>query len=103
MSWIHEQDQAALMLWALENEAVVGPLNLCSPQPVTNADFTRLLAAHLHRPAFIHVPAFALRLLMPGMADEMLLGSQRAFPRAATDLGYKFAYPNLSDAFVALS
>lgn len=103
MSWIHEKDQAAIMLWALENESVVGPVNLCSPNPVTNADFTRLLAARLRRPAFMHLPAFALRLLMPGIADEMLLCSQRAFPRVATDLGYHFAHPNLSDALASLS
>lgn len=98
MSWIHEQDQAGLILWALENEAVAGPLNLCSPNPVTNADFTRQLAASLHRPALLHVPAFALRLLMPGMGQEMLLSSQRAFPRAAVDLGYSFAHASLPDA-----
>lgn len=102
MSWIHEQDQAGLILWAIENESVVGPLNLCSPTPVTNADFTRQLAAHLKRPAFLHVPAFALRLAMPGMGQEMLLASQRAFPRVANDLGYRFAYPTLDDALSAL-
>lgn len=102
MSWIHEQDQVALMLWAIETESVAGPLNLCSPHPLTNADFTRQLASHLHRPAFMHVPALALRLLMPGMADEMLLASQRAFPRVATDLGYQFALPDLGDALTAL-
>lgn len=102
MSWIHEKDQVALMLWALENDSVVGPLNLCAPQPVTNADFTHQLAAQLRRPAFFHAPSLALRLLMPGMAQEMLLSSQRAFPRVATDLGYQFAYPKLDDALVAL-
>lgn len=98
MSWIHEQDQAGLILWALENEAVGGALNLCSPNPVTNADFTRQLAASLHRPALFHVPALTLRLLMPGMGQEMLLSSQRAFPRVAVDLGYSFAHAALPDA-----
>jgi len=102
MSWLHEQDQARLILWAIENESVVGPMNLCAPHPVTNADYTRQLAAQLKRPAFLHVPAFALRLVARGLADEMLLGSQRAFPRVAKDLGYKFTHPNLSDAFSAL-
>lgn len=102
LSWIHEQDEAGLMLWALENEAVAGPVNLCAPDPVTNADFTRRLAARLHRPALLHAPAFALRLLLRGMADEMLLASQRAFPRVATDLGYRFACPTLDDALTAL-
>ena len=103
MSWIHEQDQAGLILWALENEAVAGPLNLCSPNPVTNADFTRQLAAALHRPALLHVPAFALRLLMPGMGQEMLLAGQRAFPRVAMDQRYRFAHPTLDDALASLT
>ena len=102
MSWIHEQDQAALILWAIENQSIVGPMNLCSAEAVTNAEFTRRLAAKLHRPAFMHVPAFALRLLTRGLADEMLLGSQRAFPRIATDMGYHFAHPKLDDALTAL-
>lgn len=103
MSWIHEQDQAALIMWAVENESVAGPVNLCSPNAVTNADFTRQLAASLHRPAILHVPAFALRLLMPGMGQEMLLAGQRAFPRVATDQGYRFAHPTLGDALASLS
>jgi uncharacterized protein len=102
MSWIHEQDQVSLILWAIENASVVGPMNLCAPNPVTNADFTRQLAAYLKRPAFLHVPAFALRLAARGLAQEMLLGSQRAFPRIATDLGYQFAHSDLSAAFAAL-
>ncbi len=102
MPWIHEQDEATLILWALENDSVVGPLNLCSPHPVTNAEFTRQLASNLKRPAFFHVPAFAMRLMPRRMADEMLLISQRAFPRVATDLGYRFAYPQLDDALTEL-
>jgi uncharacterized protein (TIGR01777 family) len=102
MPWIHEQDQATLILWALENESVVGPVNLCSPNPVTNAEFTRLLARHLHRPALLHTPAFLMRLLPRRMAEEMLLASQRAFPRVATDLGYRFAFPTLDDALTEL-
>lgn len=102
MSWIHEQDQAGLILWAVENEAVSGPMNLCSPNPVTNADFTRLLATKLHRPALFHIPALALRLLMPGMGQEMLLSSQRGFPRLATDLGYRFSYLTVDDALTNL-
>lgn len=102
MSWIHLQDAASLILWALENEAVKAPLNLCAPQPVTNAEFTRLLARHLRRPALMPVPAFALRMLLRDMADEMLLCSQRAIPRVAMNLGYRFAHPGLDSALAAL-
>lgn len=103
MPWIHEQDEAGLILWAVENEAVQGALNLCAPNPVTNADFTRALGRSLRRPAFCHVPAFALRLLMPKMADEMLLSGQRAIPRMAREMGYRFAFSKLEDALASLA
>lgn len=102
MSWIHVEDEAALILKALETASLHGPLNLCSPGPVTNAEFTRTLAAILHRPAFLHVPAFALRLLIRGMADEMLLSGQRGVPAAATAAGYTFAHPTLAGALESL-
>lgn len=103
MSWIHLEDQVAMMLWALENDSLHGPLNLCAPAPELNSNFTRKLAASLHRPAFLNVPALALRLLMPGMAREMLLCSQRVLPGKATDLGYHFAHPTLEEALAALN
>lgn len=102
MSWIHVDDEAQLIVKAVETEAISGPLNLCAPNPVTNAEFTRQLAATLKRPAFFHVPAFALRLLLRGMADEMLLGGQRALPRAAQQAGYSFAHPTLDGALRSL-
>lgn len=103
MSWIHAQDEAALILWAAENETVSGPLNLCTPQPVTNADFTRSLARSLKRPAFLHAPAIALRLLAGGMAKEMLLTSQRVMPRTALSHGYRFAHGDLEEALTTLA
>lgn len=102
MSWIHVEDEAGLILKALETSTLRGPINLCSPEPVTNADFTRALAAALHRPAFCHAPAFALRLLLRGMADEMLLSGQRGVPRAAMENGYEFAHPTLAGALRVL-
>jgi hypothetical protein len=102
MSWIHIDDAVQILLQAITTETVRGPLNLCAPEPVTNAEFTHKLAAALHRPAFFHAPAFALKLLLRGMADEMLLGGQRVIPRVATQMGYGFTYPTLSGAFTAL-
>ncbi|MFC5453301.1 TIGR01777 family oxidoreductase [Prosthecobacter fluviatilis] len=102
MSWIHLEDALQLLLQATGSEAVSGPVNLCAPQAVTNAEFTRTLAKALHRPAFFHVPAFALRLLLRGMADEMLLGGQRVIPQAAKRMGYRFVHPDISGAFAAL-
>lgn len=102
MSWIHIDDAVQLLLQAITTDTVSGPLNLCAPEAVTNAEFTQKLAAALHRPAFFHAPAFALKLLLRGMADEMLLGGQRVIPRAATEMGYAFAHPSLSGALASL-
>ena len=62
MSWIHLDDAVQIVLKAIETESVRGPVNLCAPEAVTNAEFTRTLARTLHRPAFMHVPAVAGRL-----------------------------------------
>ncbi|MDZ4403092.1 TIGR01777 family oxidoreductase [Prosthecobacter sp.] len=102
MSWIHVEDAVQIILKAIETETVRGPVNLCAPDEVTNAEFTQQLAAALKRPALFHAPAFALRLLLRGMADEMLLGGQRVIPRVATEMGYGFVHPTLSSAFKAL-
>lgn len=102
LSWIHEQDQVGLILWAIEHDTLSGPLNLCSPHPVTNSDYTNQMAAQLQRPAILPLPAFALRSLLPGMAEQMLLSSQRAWPHVATQSGYSFAYPQLSAALAEL-
>lgn len=98
MSWIHLADLAAMYEFALEH-SVRGPLNGVAPIPVTNLDFTRTLAAALHRPAIFPVPVFALRLLF-GEMSEILLASQRAVPAAAEAAGFQFRYPELRRALV---
>lgn len=102
MAWIHIDDAVGLILRAIEMRDVHGPVNLCAPEVVTNAEFTRQLAAALKRPAFFHAPALALKLLLRGMAEEMLLGGQRVIPRAAAEMGYVFQHPTLAGAFKAL-
>lgn len=97
--WIHVEDQTRMMLWCLENPAVTGPLNQASPTPVTNRELTATLARCLKRPAFLHVPAMALRLVLRAMAAEMLLASQRMMPRAALGSGFEFRHPGLEGAF----
>ena len=97
MSWIHIADAVALILFALENSALRGPMNATSPQPVTNLDFTRELAAVLHRPTIFPVPPVALKLLFGEMAS-MLLDSERVLPHAAEAAGFRFHYPELRPA-----
>lgn len=102
MPWIHIADEAGLILWAAEHSNVTGPLNLAAPNPVTNAEFTRSLAAALHRPAFLHAPAFALKAGLGEMAREMLLSGQRALPAAAQAGGYTFQYPDFAHTIAQL-
>jgi len=98
VSWIHLQDWVNLVLWSLERDSVSGPLNLTAPTPVTNQEFSRVLAGELHRPGFLRAPAFALRLLMGEMADAIALGGQRVLPRKAEAEGYAFRYAHLAPA-----
>lgn len=97
MSWIHLDDIAAMALFGVETAEVQGPLNASSPAPVRNTDFTHALAGALHRPAFMHVPAFALRTVL-GQFSEELLGSKRVIPKKAIAAGFNFKFPNLSAA-----
>ena len=101
MPWIHLQDEVRLILWAAEQSSVSGPLNLVAPKVVTNGEFTSALAQALHRPAFMHAPAFALKGVL-GEAATMVLGSQRVEPKATTERGFQFDYPELPEALSAL-
>ena len=99
VSWIHLADWVGMVRWALSTAAVAGPLNVTAPSPVTNGEFTRELAAVMHRPALFPVPALALRIILGReMADTMLLGGQRALPVKAPQLGYRFSFPTVGPA-----
>jgi uncharacterized protein len=98
MSWITLDDVVAILRFALENGQVRGPINVISPQPVQNAEFTKTLASAMHRPALFPAPAFALRLLLGEMADALLLSSQRVLPKKLESLGYRFLHPDLAPA-----
>jgi uncharacterized protein (TIGR01777 family) len=99
MSWISLHDLVRLIQFCIENREVAGPVNAVSPQPVTNADFTQTLAAHLKRPALFPAPACVLRLLLGQFADEALLSSTRAIPLKLHSLGFQFNDQTLTSAF----
>jgi uncharacterized protein (TIGR01777 family) len=101
MSWIHIQDAANLVLFTIGNAALRGPVNATAPNPVTNAEFTRELAAALHRPAVLPVPRFALKILF-GEMSEVVVASQRVVPEAAERAGFHFDYPELAPALANL-
>ncbi|MGZ4835548.1 MAG: TIGR01777 family oxidoreductase [Terriglobales bacterium] len=98
MSWIALDDVVALILFALTNESLRGPVNAVAPNPVTNAEFTRVLGSVLHRPTLFPVPAFVVRTMFGQMGEELLLASNRAVPQAALAGGFQFRYPELRGA-----
>ncbi len=94
MSCIHVDDVAGLILWAIANASISGPVNAVCPEPVRNTDFTRALARAVHRPAILPAPAFALRLSL-GELSRVMLDSVRVIPQVALSNGYPFRYPNV--------
>lgn len=94
-SWIHVDDIVGAVQHLIDNESIAGPVNLVSPAPVTNAEFTRTLASALHRPALVPLPAFAVRMLFGEMGEQLLLSGQRVLPEKLQSTGYRFRFPEL--------
>jgi len=97
MPWIHADDIAGLIDFALKTESVQGPLNGCAPNPVTNRDFSSQLGRVMHRPAVVPMPEFAIKLLF-GETAQLILASDRMLPKAALAAGYGFHFPELCAA-----
>jgi uncharacterized protein (TIGR01777 family) len=98
-SWIHVDDIVGGIHHAMQTESLAGPVNLVAPNAVRNAEFTKVLASVLRRPAIFPVPEFALRLAFGKQAaEEMLLASQRVQPGKLESSGYKFRFPELRAA-----
>lgn len=95
--WIHVDDLVSLLVTAVSDTRYRGAINGVSPNPVTNAELTRVLGQRLRRPTLFNVPAFAANLALGELAGE-LLGSRRAVPTAASALGFEFRYPDLGAA-----
>lgn len=102
MSWITLEDAIEVTRLAIENDALAGPVNLAAPNPARNAEFTRVLANALHRPAIFPAPAFALRLALGEMADALLLSSQRVRPEKLLAMNYAFRFSDLAVTLDAL-
>ncbi len=99
-SWITLHDQIRAIAFLLESK-VSGPVNLTSPNPVTNSEFTAGLARALHRPALFPVPALALKIVLGGFSSEVL-GSKKVMPQVLTEAGFAFDYPHISSALEKL-
>lgn len=94
-SWIGLNDLVRIISFCVENEAVSGAVNAVSPNPMTNYDFTKAVGTVLHRPTIFPMPAFAAKLALGEMADDLLLSSIRVEPDKLRSLGFQFAQPDL--------
>ena len=99
-SWITLHDQIRAIAFLLESK-ISGPVNMTSPNPVTNSEFTAGLARAMHRPALFPVPALALKIVLGGFSAEVL-GSKKVMPQALTEAGFTFDYPHISSALEKL-
>ena len=97
-SWISLDDAACAVHHALMTDSVHGPVNAVAPDSVTNREFTKTLARVLSRPSITPLPAFAARIALGEMADELLLSSTRVRPKQLLDSGYEFRHDSLEDA-----
>jgi uncharacterized protein len=101
-SWVSIDDEVGAITHLL-TAAVSGPVNLTGPKPVTNAEFTKVLAKVLGRPALLPIPSFGPKLLLGGeLADALLFTGQRVLPKALLASGYEFQHPTLEAALRAI-
>ena len=99
-SWITLHDVIRAITFLLENK-ISGPVNLTSPNPVTNQEFTSALARAMHRPALFPAPALGLKIALGGFSSE-ILGSKKVIPQALTEAGFTWDYPHITNALTAL-
>ncbi|MFJ8646530.1 TIGR01777 family oxidoreductase [Streptomyces sp. NPDC093546] len=99
-SFIALHDEVAALRHILDTESLSGPVNLTAPEPVTNREVTSAMARVLRRPAFLHVPAPALRIALGDFAADVL-GSQRVLPGRLLESGFRFAFPTIDGAIAA--
>ena len=99
-SWITLHDQIRAMIYLMQSK-IEGPVNLTSPNPVTNQQFTAALAIALKRPAIFPAPVFALKAVLGGFSSEVL-GSKRVIPKVLMDSKFEFDYPHISESLTAL-
>ena len=98
MSWVSIDDAVEMIQFAITNDLIQGPINFVTPNAISNRKFTRTFGQVLHRPTIFPLPAFAIRIALGEMADELLLNSTRVFPKKLVESGYEFLQPELSQA-----
>lgn len=98
MSWVAIDDLIKMLVFAIENENLHGAFNVTAPNPVQNEEFTDTLGKVLHRPTFIPIPAFGIKMLFGEMGEKLLLEGCRVLPKRLENAGFTFDYPNLEEA-----
>lgn len=101
VSWVHLADAVSAYLFAVEHDALEGPVNLVAPGSVRAAEFAQALGAAMKRPAWLPTPGFALKLALGEFAEHILKG-RRAVPAALLRHGFEFAYPELGPALAEI-
>lgn len=96
-SWIHMEDLAEGFIFLLAHSDITGPVNLCSPHPVRNAELAHAIGKILHRPSFLPAPGFMIKLIL-GEFGSVLLEGQRVIPRRLLDAGFQFRYAQIEEA-----
>jgi uncharacterized protein (TIGR01777 family) len=102
MPWIAMSDEIAAIKFLLTAESMSGPVNLCAPEPVRNAEYTAAVGRAVSRPAFLPVPRFALKAALGDFADEGALVSQRVIPRRLLDAGFDFTFIDVDSALQSM-
>lgn len=102
MSWIALEDIIQIILFVLVHKEVSGPINVSTPYPVTNEEFTKTLGRVLQRPTFMTIPEWMVRFIFGEMGEALLLSSTRAIPERLLEMGYSYRYPHLEAALNAL-
>jgi uncharacterized protein len=101
ISWIARPDHIAAMRFLLDADDISGPVNLTAPNPVTNREYTKAIAAAVHRPAVFPAPAPALKVVLGEFAGNVV-GGQRVLPKRLVDAGFEFGYSDIGLALRAL-
>jgi uncharacterized protein (TIGR01777 family) len=98
LSWIDSEDLIAAVLFILDHQEIEGPINLTSPNPVSQREFAKTFTQVIHRPLLFKMPAIVIKLLFGEMGECLLLNGQRVVPKRLLELGFTFKYPHLLDA-----
>ena len=95
MSWIHIDDVVDIIVFLIDNDHLSGPFNLTSPEAVSNERFSHELATTLHRPFFLTMPEFVVKMLFGEMGETLLLKGQRVVPSKLLSSGYRFKFSTI--------